>query len=288
MITGFMTRILAILLIFLNSAFAYGQRINKVIEIQNYDRMIIVDSYNNNYQRFIGVIYEIDLTTRPFLIYQKEKVYKGNPEKKLIDSVFRVREAMAFEFKGPFIPDKEKKLIGSTNDSLVYELVDHLNHPKRGLDFIDKIFNYYAIDSIWLSEKKDSLMSLYFDEKRRVKKKERIFVDDVFSDFSKFKAMAIKKIIQRTTSHYPEVYISFESENDSIGFYNEGQYIFLLPWVKDSTYVNYDPDISMIIGQLLPKQNFNINKKYLLPTKEFFIENVIEEIKFKSYFVKSK
>ncbi len=286
-LVGFMRFVWFIILI-TASVVSFGQGSKNVIDLNDYDRLIIGDSYNNNYQRFIGAIYEIDLTANPYLIYQKEKIYIGDKDNKLLDSLYRVKEAMVFDFKEPFVPDTIKMLIGEVNDSLVHELVNHLNHPEPEPVTIEKIFEYYDIDSAWLAGKKDSLFTLYLEGKERIKKDEKEFVHDVLSEFPVFKSMTLYKIMQRTTSHYPEVLISFESENDSVVFYNEGQYIFLVPWLKDSSYVNFDPDVSRIIGLLLPEQNFNINKKYLLPTKEFLINSIMEEIEFKSHFIKKR
>ncbi|GAA5024004.1 hypothetical protein GCM10023207_07250 [Marivirga lumbricoides] len=232
---------------------------------------MIVDEYNNNYNIIYGRIYKINLhDSLPKLILTNE--YKS-PD--TLQSFYHGR-----------IPNWDKiqnsqpnDTIGEINPKLVDKLIETLNQPKS----LGSLLDYYSIDSSWHLANKDRLIHNWLNTDDNSEKLEKEYAKYILNDFEQFKKMAYHHVMQRNTSDYDGVVIAFENKYDTLMISTSGQESFLIPWIADSTYKNYDPELSSIVSEFLP-EDVIINKDTLNPSLEKFETGVLEELSFKVNF----
>ena len=265
-------RTLIILFLLINSYLTFGQLVDK----SEFDRLVIVDEYNNNYSIIYGRVYKLNLhDSIPQLILTNE---------------YKSPDTLRHPFYKDRIPNWDKiqdrkpyDTISQISPDLVDELISTLNDPKS----LDSLLNFYSIDSMWHLSNKDRLVSDWLTTYENSDKLEKEYAKYVLNDFKQFQRMAYYHVLQSNTSGYSSVTIAFENDSDTLFVHSTGQESFLIPWESDTTYKNYDPKVSELVSQFLPT-DILINKRTLNPKLEEFEQGILRELSFKVNFFDRK
>lgn len=264
-------RTLTIFFLTINSYLAYGQIVDK----SEFDRLVIIDEFNYNYNVIYGRVYKINLhDSLPQLILFNEYKYPDT-----LRTIYqgRIPNWDLIQNRKPNEPIQE------INPLLVDELIQTLNQPKK----LDALQEFYGIDSSWHSSNKDRLIQNWLAADEISDKVEKEYAKYVLNDFKQFQRMAYYHVLQSNTSGYSSVTIAFENDSDTLLIHSTGQESFLIPWEADTTYKNYNPKVSELVSQLLPN-DILINKRTLNPSLEEFEQGILTELSFKANFVNRK
>ena len=261
-----------IVLIFLSNS-ALSQQ--KLVDKSKYDRLVIVDEYNNNYSIIYGRIYKVNLhDSLPELRIAKE--YKTPDSlhgfyKNRISNWDKIENRDLDTFAGIIHPSK------------IDRLIDIINNPKR----LSALLPYLGIDSLWHSRNRERLIQTWLSSNENSDKLDREYSRYILNNFSEFKQMAYHHVLQTNSSGYSNVVIAFENKQDTLIISSTGQESFRIPWQADSTYKNFDPELSALISDILPN-DIIINKRVLSPTLAEFENGILMELTFKSHFYNRK
>lgn len=249
----------------------FGQLVDK----SEFDRLVIVDEFNNNFSIIYGKVYKLNLhDSLPQLILTNE--YKS-PD--TLRSFYQGRIPNWDKIQNR----KPNETISEISPRLVDELIETLNQPKS----LGSLLDFYNIDSLWYSSNKERLNQDWLTTNENSDKLEKEYAKYVLNDFEQFQRMANHHILQSNTSGYSSVTIAFENDTDTLFVHSTGQESFQIPWVSDTTYKNYDPELSYLVSQFLPS-DILINKRVLSPTLEEFEQGVLRELSFKVNFFDRK
>lgn len=265
-------RILTILLLISNPLLAQLALVDK----SDFDRLVIVDEYNNNFNVIYGRVYKLNLKdSLPSLILTQE--YKS-PDS--LNRIYQGRISNWDEIENR-TPDQFIKYI---QPELLDRLIEVINNPQD----LGKLLDHYGIDSIWHETNKERLSKNWIDKNEDFDNIEKEYASYVLSDYKEFKQMVYHHVLQRNSSGYSNVVVAFENKLDTLIISSKGQESFFLPWETDSTYRNFDPQLPSLISQFLP-DDIIINKNTLNPSLSEFEQRVLDELTFKvSFFDRKK
>ncbi|MCX2745826.1 hypothetical protein OO013_18230 [Mangrovivirga sp. M17] len=247
----------------------------QLVDKSEFDRLVIVDEFNSNYNIIFGRVYKINLhDSLPQLILYNE---------------YKSPDTLADFYKN-FIPNfdqiqnnENKKIIGQINSEKIDDFIEVLNQPKGLSDLLE----FYQIDSTWYLKNKDRIIEKWLANNTKLDKLEKEYGKYILNDFEKFRIMAYRHILQSNTSGYSSVTVAFENDTDTLIIHSTGQESFLIPWLSGTTYKNYDPNLSALVSQFLPS-DIIINKNTLNPTIEDFEDRILQQLTFKVGFVNRK
>lgn len=319
-----MKQLINIWLFFLFPFLLFGQEGKGKIEFLEVDysslsKIILIDHYNDNYERTWGRIYEIEILSGSISLSQTEEYYKSfqfNPDsinynrmellqEKEVDSSMTVR--MLAEINKA---NERKIKFQHRRDPLVWGTSKILDNwkGKKHIKYIEKpeidtlltqinathtsplgYLKLNGIDSTWLSNNSERLYDTWFVANSKSKVYIQTFVKDVLADFEKFKGMYFSYLLQRNMSTYPYFEIQLVSKSsDTIRIYSEGQNLFQIPWNINGNYKSYNPNLAIEIAKLLPDEEYFSGKSRLNPSWNDVEEGIVRQIDFKSIFIDRK
>ncbi|MGL1889326.1 MAG: hypothetical protein OCD76_22620 [Reichenbachiella sp.] len=264
-------RTFIIIVLLVNSQLTFGQLVDK----SKFDRLVIVDEYNNNYSIIYGRVYKLNLhDSLPQLILTEE--YKS-PD--TLRSFYQGRIPNWDKIQNR----KPNETISEISPCLIDELIETLNQPKS----LTSLLDFYSVDSTWHFSNKGRLIQTWLTTYENSDKLEKEYAKYILNDFKQFQKMAFYHVLQSNTSGYSSVTIAFENDTDTLFVHSTGQESFLIPWKSDTIYKNYDPNVSKLISQFLPT-DLVMNKKMLSPTLTEFEHGILRELSFKVNFFDRK
>lgn len=258
-------------------------------------KIILLDSYNDNYERVWGREYQIEIDSMDIQIFQTEEYYHSyqfdfnsidydslkllksrgiskSRAKKLTKQVNnQIDRKIAFKEKLDSIvwgtsskPEnwKGKRKIGSINKELLENLVNTINSKKISP------YNYLrdtGIDSAWLQSNSKRLFENWLKLHPNAKEQSKSNISEALKDYNLFKKAFFHYITPGNFTHYPFFEISFITKsNDTIRLESRGQGQYQVPWTLNDKK-NYNPKLSILISNLIPDQQFYSVKSRLDP-----------------------
>ncbi|WP_258104076.1 hypothetical protein [Marinoscillum sp. MHG1-6] len=248
---------------------------SQLVDKSEFDRLVIADEYNNNYNVIYGRVYKLNLhDSLPNLTLTSEYKYP--------DTLHRI-----YQGRIPNWDDIQNrtpnKPLGSISPHLIDSLIETINHPKG----LNSLLDFFRIDSIWHSSNKERLIQEWLSSNEQNDKIKQEYAKYVLNDFQQFEQMAFYHVIQSNSSGYSGVTVAFENDIDTLIIQSNGQESFLIPFMSDTTYKNYDPNLSALISEFLP-DDIIINKRSLNPSIRDFEQGILTELTFKVNFVDRK
>lgn len=234
-----------------------------LINKSDYDRLVIVDEYNNNFSVIYGRIYKANLhDSIPQLTLTKE--YKSP------DSLYgfyknRIRNFDTIQNRDCNIP--YKKLSTELIDSLIYVI----NNPAK----IYSVVTFFDMDTAWFKNNRNKLLETWKTKYNPNEIKKGI-ADTLLVDYIDYLKIAYPNLYGLGTSDYSTVTIAFENDTDTISISTNGQSCFRVPW-ESNTYTNYNPLLSKLISKILP-DDIIINKTLLNTKIENFEKHVLNNL----------
>jgi hypothetical protein len=250
---------------------------NFLINKSEYDHLVIVDEENINYSIIFGRIFKVNLNGS----IHELKHYQDYKSQDSLTGFYRNR-----------IPNWQLLQTGIQNrviDTIATEIIDSIiyliNHPTG----FSGVTRYLGIDSVWHANNKDQLKenwitSLGGSHKDKIEMEYGLYLLD---DWRRFYELLASTLLQTNTSDYSNMVIAFENSYDTLMLNSYGQEYFQIPWKHGTTYVNYNPALSVLISGILPN-DIVINKNQLNPKMSELIERVIRQLSFKVNFVNRK
>lgn len=258
-------RLILGLILFSTTLLAQTPLINKA----DYDRLVIVDEYNHNYQLVYGRIYTVNLKdSLPQLICKES--YRN------VDSLsifYRMHHA---ENWTNLINQKQNQSFQIISHTMIDSLINYLNDPKN----IEGLFSHYNINRQWLSKNKERLFQAWLAKTRKTNKWQEFYVKHLLNDTEAFQDFMIQYSLSTSYSDYSSVTLAFENDKDTLVITSAHTSFHLLPWEiygsgSNADYKNYNASLSAYIGQLLP-DDLVINKYNLKPTIQMLEENIVD------------
>ncbi len=289
------------------------------VEASSIDKIILIDHYNDNYERIWGRKYEIILNSDTIKLYQTEEYYKSyqfipdslnfnkmhilqekgidsikmngmlaeiNREnenrikyRRRIDSMYWGTSTMLKNWKGK---NYRKVITKPEIDYLFSEINIKNNGPFRYLQ-------NEGVDSLWLSENSNRLYNLWFQENKKSKAFRQTYVKYNLENFKQFKECYMLCLLQRNMNNYPcfEVQI-ISNNNDTTFLKSQGQEFFQIPWNMNEQYKSYNANLAIALGKLLPNEDHFSSEKRLNPKYSDLEKEIINYIDFKSTSIDEK
>ncbi|UII23195.1 hypothetical protein [Fulvivirga ligni] len=239
---------------------SFGQ----VVERSNFDRLVIVDEENINYSIIYGRIYKCNLNDSTHAL----KIFR---EYKRPDSLGGFYEGRIPNFY-KINTEIQDLVIDSIASSYIDSLIYFINNPKG----IGSITEYLEMDSVWHNNYKNQLADKWLSS-------------SLVSDFNSlqkeygllllknrklFNYLLLNTLLKTNTSDYSNMTLAFENSTDTLIFSTYGQKFYQIPWKSDTTYINYNPQLSELVGKILPN-DLIINKPELTPSREEVIDALL-------------
>ncbi|SNY94884.1 hypothetical protein [Flagellimonas pacifica] len=278
------------------------------IEIDSIKKIIILDAYNDNYERVWGRRYVIEFHTNMFRLYQLEEYYK-NYEFDVDEIEF---DSLKILKSKEISKSKAKKMTAQINErnkkrSMIKEKMDSIAwgtskrpenwNGKRDLGQIDKkaiqvflstlnskslspygYLNTKGIDSIWLKKNVDRLYEKWNRMFPNAKNSSKNNVFFALKDFKLFKKTFFSTLLSRNFTTYPYMEIIIVKKSpDSIKVTSRGQNFFQVPFEINSIKT-YNPELAISISKLIPNEKFYSVNKRLNPTWEKIEEQILWNI----------
>ena len=277
------------------------------VKINTYDKIILIDHQNLNFQWYYGRIFEIiknddkyelyriEQYNNPYLIEQTQSPDKTdtlginkmeiidnmgisqNNKKDLKDTV-NFQNSIIYKYYSKTINLEnsiERKFIRKIDSLELNGLEEAINAKEES--FINNTYSVLGIDSTWFEIDADSLFNKYNHYKANKKAQENCI--NCMKDIEKVKLAFFTLNHSWKTSDYPYCAIQLIKGQDTLTISTIGQEIYMLPWNIADSYESYNANISIAFGNLLP-DNEDSNKRRLSgqKAKELYEEHLTEKI----------
>jgi hypothetical protein len=279
---------LILTLVFLSFiGFSEGQSI--FINIDSVKLIRIIDHQNFNYEWYCGRVYEITSEDGEFKMYRSEQYSKpfffGEPvENVQEDSIdisqsklltkFEINKDSAVDLANRAAASKHnywanRITVENTNEYLkisefdeqkLFQLIESINDSSSRSPW--KILDNLGMDSLWIAQNAQKLFELYKMPDVEPTPEQKEFCLSCFFDRKKTLIAGYTLTGGPNTSDYPYIEIQFIGHADTLSLSTTNPYPLSLPWLIDDSVKYYNPNISIILSELLPDSEYS-NKKRL-------------------------
>ena len=314
-----MKHLIATCLFFCFPMFLLGQRNDSIpnfleIDFSELSKIVLIDHYNDNYERIWGRIYEIEFKEDSISLYQTKEYYEpyqfklssfdlekillleetqlDSTEIKSLLSEANQRNTKRSSFQR-YIDStywgsvnmldnwSERRFIKNISKNEIEKLLIQVN-AKHNSPF--KYLEINKIDSIWLQKNSERLIDKLSGGNDNRKPYWKEFYKDLFTDYDNFKWKYVFSLLRGNMDTYPYFEMQLHTNSkDTIFINSEGQDLYQIPWNMNGDHKIHNPLLPISISNLLPVEECCSGKNRLNPSWSEVEENLIDWLRFRNY-----